>query len=224
MRNILLYLLLLLLPSIASAQSTQAKVTLRNGTVIVGSVKEFDALDHITLIVAGSETTIPMSEVAYVDNNNPSNTADQNTKEATIKEEAILDDKLADFKGFLLARGNNVYVYCDESAASRAGANQIKTLLQKDKFWNVVDNMSDAHFTINYCASFSGRDAVNLSISSWRTSATELIALKNVTRLEQVSTNIYEANRMYEKHIVPLQEKIEKNKVSKIILKRFTIE
>ncbi len=63
-----LFLLFLFISLVASAQNSKVKVSLRNGTAIEGEVKEFDALDHITIIVGGVETTIPMSQVAYVSN------------------------------------------------------------------------------------------------------------------------------------------------------------
>lgn len=64
----LIALLIIFNSLVASAQSGHIKVSLRNGTTIEGEVKEFDALDHITIIVGSLETTIPMSEVAYVSN------------------------------------------------------------------------------------------------------------------------------------------------------------
>lgn len=64
----LLILLIAIIPIWSNAQTSQVKVSLRNGTSIEGIVKEFDALDHITIIVGGVESTIPMSQVAYVSN------------------------------------------------------------------------------------------------------------------------------------------------------------
>ena len=67
MRKVI-FLLFLFISLVTSAQNSKVKVSLRNGTAIEGEVKEFDALDHITIIVGGVETTIPMSQVAYVSN------------------------------------------------------------------------------------------------------------------------------------------------------------
>lgn len=54
----LLLILLLLIPILSYAQNRQVKVSLRNGASVEGMVKEFDALDHITIIVGGLETTL----------------------------------------------------------------------------------------------------------------------------------------------------------------------
>ena len=43
-------------------QSKQVKVTMRNGTVIMGNLKEFDPLNHIMLDIAGVESRIPARE------------------------------------------------------------------------------------------------------------------------------------------------------------------
>jgi hypothetical protein len=50
MRKVL-FLLIVFISLAVDAQNSQVKVSLRNGTAIVGEVKEFDALDHITIIV-----------------------------------------------------------------------------------------------------------------------------------------------------------------------------
>ena len=47
--------------------SPEAKVTLKNGSVINGKIKAFDPTKSITIIVAGIETAIPMSEVEKVE-------------------------------------------------------------------------------------------------------------------------------------------------------------
>lgn len=48
----------------------EVKVTMKNGTVFTGELKEFVPTDHVTVIVAGIETTIPISEVASVEKPN----------------------------------------------------------------------------------------------------------------------------------------------------------
>ena len=172
----LFILMIALLPFVANAQSSQVKVSLRNGTAIEGEVKEFDALDHITLIVGGVETTIPMSQVAYVTNLNRQEIS-ANEGNVSRVERVETPDVIANYKGFLLAKGNNVYVHCSNSdsgygatdAAYIKAAHMVLTkLLKQDGFWNVVDRLSDAHFTINYYVDTDGRDKTLFSISSWR--------------------------------------------------------
>lgn len=210
---------------ISSAQETQVKVTMRSGSVIIGNLKEFDPLDHVTIMIGEKETRIPMSEVAFLDQSGLSNNKPVNSEESNniVHNSPSNNSNLQGFKGFILERGNNVFVYSDDKNTSKAGANEIKKLLNKDGFWHVVDDMSDAHFTINYIATFRKRDSAQLSISSWRTSNLVLLTVERPLQLELESTNIREADEMYYNIIVPLQEKIANKKVSKNIKLKFTI-
>lgn len=53
--------------SAAFAQTGTVKVTLKNGTVLVGQVKAFDATKSITLVIGGMASEIPMSQVDRVE-------------------------------------------------------------------------------------------------------------------------------------------------------------
>jgi small nuclear ribonucleoprotein (snRNP)-like protein len=53
--------------SYVSAQTDNLKVSLKNGVIIIGEMKEFDPTNHVTLMVSGIETKIPMSNVASVE-------------------------------------------------------------------------------------------------------------------------------------------------------------
>lgn len=58
---------------------------------------------------------------------------------------------LSNFQGFLLDKGNNVYIPLDgPTDYERAGAKQLKKNMEKDKFWNVVDSEDMAHFVLEY--------------------------------------------------------------------------
>ena len=232
MRKIL-FLLIVFFSLAVGAQNSQVKVSLRNGTAIVGEVKEFDALDHITIIVGGVETTIPMSQVAYVSNigeqgQRVSETAAERSPETTQRTAETIEDPLKDFKGFLLAKGNNVYVYSSNSDKDfekssdydKAAAKVLRDCLKSDGFWNVVDNMSDAHFTINYLVDTRRSDRTMLSVSSFRTGASEALIITGGN--ENVRENITLARKFYEKEIKPLQKKIAQGKCSKRFVKAFT--
>lgn len=232
MRRIIV-LLIAIIPFVSNAQNSQVKVSLRNGTTIVGMVKEFDALDHITIIVGGAETTIPMSQVADVSNiGNQSQqeypTLSESKSEPKEMIEVVAEDPLKDFKGFLLEKGNNVYVYNGNSDGDsnakydEEGAMVIKSLLKEDGFWNVVDKMNQAHFTINYCVVTKGHDTSNLSVSSWRTGKIHLLAVKSSN--EDIEKNNIIAQHFYEKNIKNLQKQIEKGKISKKLIEDFTVK
>ena len=211
------------------AQTKKVKVSLRNGVTIVGDLKELDALDHITLVVAGSKTTIKMSEVAYIDNvesKQDNNRANLDNDKNIVKEKVEVVDKLADYKGFLLEKGNHVYVYGGRTSSEKAGAEEIKRLLKKDGFWVVVDDMIDAHFTINYLLKFTGRDQAVLSLSSWRggEKCADILDINTAFKLEYDDVSREEARNMYYSVIPSLQKKIDENTLPQKIKKKFTIE
>ncbi len=66
----LLFLLIALLPLIASAQNGQSVVTLKNGTELKGTIKAIDPTDALTIVIAGVETKIKMSDVARIEEAN----------------------------------------------------------------------------------------------------------------------------------------------------------
>lgn len=229
----LLILLIAIIPIWSNAQTSQVKVSLRNGTSIEGIVKEFDALDNITIIVGGVESTIPMSQVAYVSNigeqtQQSSNTVIDSSSDQKEKIAVVVEDPLKDFKGFLLEKGNNVYVYYANSDRDsnaqydKEGAMVIKSLLKKDGFWNVVDKMSQAHFTINFCVITRGADNAQLSVSSWRTGKIHKLGYEGTS--EDLLKNNVIAQHFYKKAIRKLQQKIEKGKVSKKMREDFTVK
>ena len=94
--------------------------------------------------------------------------------------------------------------------------------LKRDGFWNVVDDMIDAHFTISYTVDLQGLDKAYISIDSWRSG--ESILLGATYTDESIRANRRIVHEMYNKHIVPLQKKIEKGSVSKSLKKAFTKE
>lgn len=207
----IVFLLFAFISLAAVAQNKQVKVSLRNGTAIEGEVKEFDALDHITIIVGGVETTIPMSQVSYVSNiGEQTQRATESVAETTRSTEVITEDPLKDFKGFLLAKGNNVYVYSEDGEFGKAGADELKRLLKADGFWNVVDYMNEAHFVITYLVHLRHRDRVTISVSSWRTNNTKLIYSNTSNGLETTHVNREMAQSGYYDGIKSLQKKIEK--------------
>lgn len=67
MKKMIFALVAMIMCGFMTAQADQVKVTMKSGTVITGELVELDALDHVTVVVAGIETIIPMNEVASVD-------------------------------------------------------------------------------------------------------------------------------------------------------------
>lgn len=224
----IVFLLFAFISLAAVAQNKQVKVSLRNGTAIEGEVKEFDALDHITIIVGGVETTIPMSQVSYVSNiGEQTQRATESVAETTRITEVITEDPLKDFKGFLLAKGNNVYVESSNSdknkdaSYDKEAAMVIRAMLKKDRFWNVVDNRYQAHFVLHYRVNTQKSDKCQLTISSRKTGKSYFLA-GSKTNESALKNNII-AQDFYNKEIKSLQKKIEKGKTPKKIVEDFTI-
>jgi small nuclear ribonucleoprotein (snRNP)-like protein len=61
------FFLLLMFTYVANAQTSTAKVTLKNGTILVGTIKNFDPLKQITLVIAGNPVEIQMTDVQKVE-------------------------------------------------------------------------------------------------------------------------------------------------------------
>ena len=222
----LFFLLIMMMPFIALAQERLSVVTLKNGTVLKGVIKSIDPAESLTIVISGIETTISMDNVAIVESNI---TTSANINEPLVELQAVpLEDPLKDYKGFLLEKGNNVYIYYANSDGDKnakydkEGATVIKTLLKRDGFWNVVDNMNQAHFTINYCVITKGADKSALTISSWRTGKIHFLA--NESTNEEITKNNVVAQHFYKKAIKSLQNKIEKGKISKKMREDFTIK
>lgn len=62
----LLVAMMLFFTCLVFGQDKQVKVTMKSGMTIMGQVKELVATDHITLIVAGTESIIPINEIASI--------------------------------------------------------------------------------------------------------------------------------------------------------------
>lgn len=66
----------------------EAKVILKNGSVIIGKLKAFNPVKEITIVVAGIATTIPMSEVDHIETNEADDAPAQ-TQPATVAQPVV---------------------------------------------------------------------------------------------------------------------------------------
>ncbi len=226
------------------AQKTLSSVILKNGTVLKGYIKSMDPTDAIVIEISGVETKIKMDNIALIEASDQ-NTAGNDIPTSPKERKAVMPkDPLIGFSGFLLAKGNNVYVYGDDNEAERIAVNELRTYLIMDGFWNVVDNMNEAHFTINYCVESSKSQTitqgnyfknelavvktdpnrVTLSVSSWRSNASVELSKDILENIKSARQSTIMAKKLYNKVIVPFQKDIENNKVSRRIKKKFTIE
>ena len=127
MKKVLL-ILVAMYSMLASAQSGQSAVKLKDGTILKGIVKHIDPTDALTIEIAGMETQIKMSDIAEVEalREEQSQVIDpqqtEETPQLTVpKRGPKPGDPLNGYKGFLLAKGNNVYVYSEDGGQGSRG-------------------------------------------------------------------------------------------------------
>lgn len=67
MKKVLITIITMLLPVMASAQSKLSAVTLKNGTTLQGVIKSIDPTDAVTIEIAGVETMIKMDTIQKIE-------------------------------------------------------------------------------------------------------------------------------------------------------------
>ena len=118
----------------------------------------------------------------------------------------------SNYKGFLLDKGNNVYVTSGEPDYEIAGAQELIKQINIDGFWIPVNHLNQAHFVIEYHVNLEGRDKGYIKIhdplnklvcsNTWPKSSSE-----------SVSENREVARGIYLNALLPLQSKIEKGEI-----------
>ena len=209
----LLLILIVLFPILATAQNGQSVVKLKNGTVLKGIIKHIDPTDALTIDVAGVETQIKMSDIAEVEALKDERSQEDETQQTIVKRRPVAGDPLSQFKGFLLAKGNNVYVYSEDGHLGAAGASELKRLLKADGFWNVVEDINQAHFVLKYYVNLEGRDKAH--IIAMTPKGDSKLELGSTGSSESVSENREVARNLYLAHLMPLYKKIETKKYPK---------
>ena len=133
-----------------------------------------------------------------------------------------------DFRGFLLSKGNNVFLNCKTAQNATtdycdAARVVFEKLFHKDGFWTVVSDIKDAHFVINYIVETNedGKNKTTLSLSSPLTGETEELGTAKVSTIAE--DNRETTRRLYKKHIAPLEAKIEKGNASKKLKTKFSV-
>ena len=223
----LLLLLMLLLPLMANAQDKISVVKLKNGTQLKGVIKSIDPTDAVVLEIAGVETSLKFDSIQSIEELDNNNQTTETNKKVNI-EKVPVEDPLKDYKGFLLGKGNNVYIHHSNSDENpnakydKEGAIVLRALLKRDGFWNVVDDMNEAHFVISYSVVTTKSDKAQLIISSWRKDIVHFLDSRGTD--ESVLKNNIVAQDFYNGPIKSLQKKIEKGKISKKLIEEFTIE
>ena len=118
--------------------------------------------DKIVYVTGDTEFEIEKDQVAYVLHSKLGKLA---INECPNQNYGALD--LSNYKGFLLSKGNNVYIPTDSYADYElSGALELKRLIEQDSVWNVVDYRDMAHFIIEYKVDLSGFDKAYITISN----------------------------------------------------------
>lgn len=89
----------------------------------------------------------------------PAQTNEAGNKTFVNEENTFPDIDLTDYHGFLLDKGNCVYVACNSKVDYElAAVDIIKQAIKENGLWKVVDKPSQAHFVLQYNVCLSGRD------------------------------------------------------------------
>ncbi len=133
--------------------------------------------------------------------------------------------KFANYHGFLLEEGNNVYLSCLSSPKNAtyddAAIDVLTRQILRNGFWHIVDNPEDAHFVLS-CIVNKNDDKVSVGISSELTGGKEeLGSMKGSEDVTEYRKLVWE---LYNKYIIPLEHKIEKGSIPKHTKKNFTVE
>lgn len=123
---------------------------------------------------------------------------------------------LSSYKGFLLEKGNYVYVTSGEPDYEKAGAQELIKQITIDGFWTPVTQLDHAHFVIEYHVNLEGRDKAYITIHDPKNN---LICPKTWTKgsSESVNENREIARSIYLDALLPLQSMIEKGKIPQYV-------
>ena len=142
--------------------------------------------------------------------------------EPKAKPEPNPTSKWTGYTGFVLEKGNNVYLDCTSDPKNdeydNAAVDVLKRQLRRDGFWNVVADKKDAHLTIICKVDLNKKTSIG--IGSPVTGKEEILG--DTDQPENVNDYRRIVWEMYNKHVLTLQRKIENEKVPKQMRKDFT--
>lgn len=121
------------------------------------------------------------------------------------------------FKGFLLAVGNNVYVRGGETNYEQAAVQELRKQILIDGYWNVVYDIREAHFVIDYFVDLEGRDKAHLRITTPKGDINYEPHKLIVRSSESVSTNKDIARNLYLTYIDNIAKNYMKGKIPKYL-------
>ena len=126
---------------------------------------------------------------------------------------ADLTSNYSNYKGFLLEKNCNVFITSDDHSYEQAGAQELIKQVMIDGFWNVVEDINQAHFVLKYYVNLEGRDKAH--IIAMTPKGDSKLELGSTGSSESVSENREVARNLYLAHLMPLYKKIETKKYPK---------
>lgn len=125
------------------------------------------------------------------------------------------DFNYSSYKGFLLDKGCNVYITSDDFSYEQAGAQELIKQTMIDGFWNVVDDINQAHFVMRYYVNLEGRDKAHIILMTPQEDVKVSIASDGTS--ESSKENHEVARNLYLRAVTPLYKKIIAKKYPKFL-------
>ena len=121
------------------------------------------------------------------------------------------------YKGFLLAVGNNVYVRGGDYDYEQAAVQEFIKQILIDGYWNVVYDIKQAHFVLDYHVDLEGRDQAQLRITTPKGDINYTPYKFKVRANESVVSNRNIAKNFYSMYIDNIAKDYNKGKISKAL-------
>lgn len=177
-------------------------------------VKETDSEKELNRKLQGRNFSISSFGDSFFTMSNTSNTI-------TSPDSRINSSNYENYKGFLLARGNNVYVRGGEYNYEQAAVQELIKQIMIDGYWNVVYDIRQAHFVLEYYVDLEGKDRAYLRITTPKGDISH--KYMGQPSNESVSSNRRIAREYYLSNLASIQKNYDKGKISGN-LKKFIIE
>ena len=143
-----------------------------------------------------------------------------NAREESYGDISLPDVDIDNYEGFLLQKGNVVYVESGDTDYEKAGANRLCEHILEDGFWKLASRKEQAHFIFKYHVVTNGPDHLDPQYIDTRSGLTPkghkkvffyFFGSKKISANESVEENVEFAEKLY-RLIKHLQKSVEKEK------------
>jgi len=169
-----IFLLLAILPTILAAQDIIVTNSGESMKVYITDISANTVYYKLTNTDTAALRTIVKADVLVIKKAdgmiiNPLDSSAQpnQSKEISVQEDRFPIVDIANYHGFLLQKGNCVFIPTDSPFSyEQAGQKVLKDLMQKDGFWQVVDKIEQAHIVLRYWTRLEGKDLTVVRIQA----------------------------------------------------------